>query len=82
MITLEERLRDHYADRTAAVPDRGPGLDAPRSLSSFEVDNDLRASRWRMGIIGSATESFAIGLLLGRDGGRVADSVARGLGRI
>lgn len=64
MITLEERLRDHYADRTAAVPDRGPGLDAPRSLSSFEVDNDLRASRWRMGIIGSAAAAMIVGLVL------------------
>jgi hypothetical protein len=64
MITLEERLRAHYAERTAMVPDRGPGLDAPRSLSSFDVDNDLRASRWRMAIIGSAAAAMIVGLVL------------------
>lgn len=64
MITLEQRLRDHYAERTAEVPDRGPGLDAPPVFSSFADDNDDRASHWRMAIIGSVAAATIVGLLL------------------
>jgi hypothetical protein len=63
MITLEERLRDHYNERTASVPEHGPGLGAPPFLSALG-DNDLRASRWRMAFIGSAAAAMIVGLAL------------------
>ncbi len=60
---LDDRLRTHYARRTADLPTQGPGLDASPVLTFTQPDSS-RPSRLRMAIIGSAAAALIIGLVL------------------
>ena len=62
-VDLEHRLRDHYQQRTAELPTRGPGLDARPTPVLTRLDSP-EPSRLRMAAIGSAAAALILGLVL------------------
>ena len=62
-LDLDDRLRDHYEQRTNDLPTRGPGLDARTTLVLARAESST-PSRIRMAVIGSAAAALILGLVV------------------
>jgi len=62
-LDLDERLREHYQQRTNDLPTRGPGLDARPTLMLARAEPST-PSRLRMAVIGSAAAALILGLVV------------------
>jgi len=62
-LDLDDRLRDHYEQRTNDLPTRGPGLDARPTLVLTRAESST-PSRIRMAVIGSAAAALILGLVV------------------
>ncbi len=62
-LDLDDRLREHYQQRTADLPTRGPGLGARPTLAFARAESPA-PSRLRMAVIGSAAAALILGLVV------------------
>jgi len=62
-LDLDDRLRDHYEQRTNDLPTRGPGIDARPTMVLARAESST-PSRIRMAVIGSAAAALILGLVV------------------